>query len=79
MEFVLILLIFPFIAFIFGVVGSLFIKNTFIVGAITFIICFIATFTVLNSSFLIWVFVYTILTVIGSLIVNCIRKYKKIR
>lgn len=51
---------------------KLYIKVYIVVG-ITFLGWFIATFVIFNESFLIWVLVYSILALIGSVIVHSIQ------
>lgn len=78
MEFIMVLFLFPFLSFVFGIIGQLLFKKTYIVVVITFIVWLIATFTIFNSSFLIWVFIYSALTLIGSVIVSINKKQDKI-
>ena len=74
MEFLMVLFIFPLLSFLFGIVGQILIKKIYLVVGITFLGWLIATFTIFNESFLIWVFVYSILSLIGSGIVYFIKK-----
>lgn len=76
MEFLMVLLIFPLLSFIFGIIGEVVINKIYIVVGITFIGWLIATFTIFNESFIIWVFIYSILSLIGAGIVYFIRKSK---
>ncbi|NLM44356.1 MAG: DUF2651 family protein [Clostridiales bacterium] len=76
MEFLMALLIFPVLSFIFGIIGQILIKRVYIVVGITLLCWLIATFTIFNDSFLIWVFIYSILSMIGALIVCYIKKPK---
>ncbi|NLW21808.1 MAG: DUF2651 family protein [Tissierellia bacterium] len=57
MEFFMALFIFPLLSFLFGILGQILIKRTYMVVGITFLVWFIATFTIFNESFLIWVFI----------------------
>jgi Protein of unknown function (DUF2651) len=66
MEFLMTLIIFPIISFLFGVIGQILIKKTYIVVGIMFLGWLIATFTIFNGTFLIWVFVYSALSFLGS-------------
>lgn len=77
MEFVMALLIFPLISLLFGIVGQIVIQKVYIVVGITFLGWFIATFIIFNESFLIWVLIYSILALIGSVIVHSIQEFKK--
>jgi len=66
MEFGLILIVFPILSLLFGIIGQIFVKKGYIIIGITFIGWLIATFVFFNKTFLIWVFIYSILTAIGS-------------
>lgn len=76
MEFTLILFIFPLLSFIFGIVGQVLTNKTIIVVSIAFVGWLIATFTIFNSTFLIWVFIYSLLTLVGAEIVYLIKRIK---
>ncbi len=67
MEILSALLIFPLISFVFGIIGQLLIKRIYIVVGIAFVAWLTATYTIFNESFLIWVFVYSILSLIGAM------------
>lgn len=75
MEFFMTLFIFPLLSFLFGILGQILIKRTYMVVGITFLVWFIATFTIFNESFLIWVFIYSILALLGSLIGRSIKSH----
>lgn len=75
MEFFMALFIFPLLSFLFGILGQILIKRTYMVVGITFLVWFIATFTIFNESFLIWVFIYSILALLGSLIGRSIKSH----
>ena len=77
MEFLMTLFIFPFLSFLFGIIGRLLIKKIYIVVGITFFAWLIATFTLFNVSFLIWVFIYSILSLTGAAIIHIIKKEKR--
>ena len=66
MEFLMVLFIFPVLSFVFGAVGQMVANKIYIVVGITFAGWLIATFTVFNESFLMWVFVYSVLSLFGS-------------
>ncbi|NLV81927.1 MAG: DUF2651 family protein [Synergistaceae bacterium] len=76
MEFAMVLYIFPLASFLFGIIGQLLINKIYIVVGITFLGWLIATYTIFNDSFLIWVFVYSILSFIGAGIIYFIKKSK---
>ncbi len=71
-----ILLLFPIVSFLFGVIGQLLIKRIYIVVGIIFLGWLIATFTIFNETFLIWVFVYTAFSFLGSGAVYFLKKFK---
>ncbi|KPB06239.1 DUF2651 family protein [Bacillus sp. CHD6a] len=70
MEFLLVLFIFPAAVIVASIIGILLFKKWFIVPALTLVVFAILMFTLFNESFFIWVVVYTILSVIISLIVK---------
>ena len=76
MEFLMILFIFPLLSLLFGIIGQILIKKIYIVVGITFLGWLIATFVILNDSFLIWAVIYSILSLIGSGIVRFVQKSK---
>lgn len=76
MEFILVLLVFPILSLIFGIVGEIFIKKVYVVGGITFLVWVIATVTIFNSTFIMWVFINTLLALLGACIVEFFRKRK---
>ena len=75
MEFLMVLVVFPLLSLMFGVIGQLLIRKIYMVVGVAFLGWLIATFTLFNESFLIWVFVYSILSFIGAGIV-CFAKNK---
>ena len=77
MEFLMALFIFPLLSFLFGIISQVLIKKMYIVVGITLLGWLIATFTIFNESFLIWVFVYSILALIGSVLVRSTQKFRK--
>lgn len=76
-PFGMILIIFPLFTFITSLIVQLLMKKKIIILTIVFIGYLIATFTLFNSSFLIWCFVYTGISLVGTLIADLILKYKK--
>lgn len=77
MEFLMVLFIFPVLSFLFGIIGQILIKKIYVIVGITFVVWLIATFTIFNESFIIWVFIYSVLALIGSAIVYSDQKSKK--
>ncbi|MDP4178578.1 MAG: DUF2651 family protein [Bacillota bacterium] len=76
-PFGLILITLPILTFIISLIGQLFIKKKIIILSIVFILYLAATFIIFNSSFLIWCFIYTGISAIGTLIADLIIKCKK--
>ena len=73
MEFLLVLFICPIIVLTASIKGYLITKKWFVVPAVTFIAFTILTFTIFNKTFFFLVIVYTLL----SIIVSLIMKFKK--
>jgi hypothetical protein len=76
MEFFMIFIIFPILSFLLGVIGQILIKRIYIVVGIIFLGWLIATFTLFNSTFLIWVFVYSAVSFLGAGAVYFLKKLK---
>ncbi|MBP0726628.1 DUF2651 family protein [Bacillus sp. RG28] len=74
MEFLLVLFICPIIVLVASIIGFLVVRRWFVMPLLTFVVFTILTFTVFNDTFFIWVVVYTILSVIVSLIMKLIKK-----
>lgn len=66
-PFGLVLVTLPVVTFVLSIILQLLIKKKIIILSATFIIYLILTFTVFNSSFLIWCFVYTGIAFVGTL------------
>lgn len=67
-PFVLVLVAFPTAVVISSILGTLLSKKVYVMTTLVFATFLILTFTVFNSSFLIWVVVYTLLAFIVSLL-----------
>lgn len=76
-PFEMVLIIFPLTTLMISLIGQILIKRKVIILSIVFIGYLVATFTLFNSSFLIWCFVYTGISLVGTLIADLILKYKK--
>lgn len=76
-PFGMILIILPLLTFILSLITQYFIKKKAIILSIVFIGYLIATFTIFNSTFFIWCFIYTLISFIGTLIADLILKYTK--
>ncbi|MGG4534420.1 DUF2651 family protein [Aneurinibacillus migulanus] len=72
MEFLLVLFICPIIVIVASIIGIFLFKKWFVIPLLTFIVFTILTFTIFNESFFIWVVVYTILSIIVSLMMKFI-------
>jgi hypothetical protein len=76
-PFEMVLIILPLLTLLVSLVLQLFIKKKIIILGIVFTGYLIATYMVFNSSFLMWCFVYTAISLIGTLIADIILKYRK--
>ncbi|WP_409229392.1 DUF2651 family protein [Gudongella sp. SC589] len=76
MEFLMALLVFPMTSFLFGIIGQILARKIFVVVGTTFCVWLVATFTIFNESFLIWVFIYSLFSLIGALMVEFVGKSK---
>lgn len=76
-PFGMILIILPLLTFIISLILQLLIKRKVIILSVVFIGYLIATFTLFNSSFLIWCFVYTGISLVGAFIADLILEVKK--
>lgn len=76
-PFGMILIILPLFTFVVSLILQLFIKRKIIILCIIFTVYLVATYTVFNSSFLMWCFVYTGISLIGTLVADLILKYRK--
>lgn len=75
MEFLLVLFICPSIVLVASIIVFFFVgRRWFVMPLLTFVVFIILTFTVFNETFFIWVVVYTILSVIVSLLMKIIKK-----
>ncbi len=73
----MILIVLPTLTFIVSLFLQLLMKKKIIILGIVFIVYLIATYTIFNSTFLIWCFVYTGISLIGTLMADLILKYSK--
>ncbi|WP_191561070.1 DUF2651 family protein [Metabacillus idriensis] len=74
MEFVFVLIICPIIVIVLSAASCFLLKKWYIMPIAVLILCSVLTFTLFNDSFFIWVIVYTILSIVVSLIVKFIKK-----
>lgn len=76
-EFTLILLLLPIITLFISFILELIIRNKKIVIGIILLIYLLTTFTILNNSFLFWIFIYVMLALIGTLLADYVIKIKR--
>ena len=74
MEFILVLLICPIAVLIASIIGYSLVKKWFVMPIVTFVVFTILTFTLFNETFFFWVIIYTILSIIVSLIMKFTKK-----
>ena len=72
----IVLVTLPIITLIISAILSLFIKKRIFILSFIFIVYIILTFTIFNSSFLVWVPIYIIIAYIGTLFGDSIRFFK---
>ncbi|MFD2614161.1 DUF2651 family protein [Paenibacillus gansuensis] len=63
-----VLIIYPVIILLLSIVGYLLLKNAYIVPLLVFIFSVVLMFQAYNTTFLIWVFVYTVLSLVISFV-----------
>jgi hypothetical protein len=77
MEFSLILFIFPIVVVVTSIIGFLLFRKWFVMPLLTFIVFAFLMMTVYNESFLSWLVLYTILSIIVSYPMKFIRILSK--
>ncbi|WP_262371852.1 YbeF family protein [Rossellomorea aquimaris] len=65
---------FPLLSMIVGIAGYYLFKNIIISPLVVFLVTLVATFTVFNDSFMVWVFVYTCLAFLSGFVVNIFKE-----
>lgn len=76
MEFLMILLVFPLLSFFFGIIGQMIIRRIYLVVGIVILAWFIVALTLFNETFFEWVFLYSLLSLLGAGFVRVIQKRK---
>lgn len=71
--FFMILIFFPFVSAILGMLGYFIFKNIYVAPALVFISGMISMYLLFNETFLMWVFVYTFVALLSGGIVKVIR------
>lgn len=74
MEFILVLFIIPIIVIAVSIFGYILLKKWFVVPVVTFLVFIVLMLAVLNETFFIWVVIYTIISIIISLIMKLFKK-----
>ncbi|MGJ7909924.1 DUF2651 family protein [Neobacillus sp. LXY-1] len=77
MEFSLILFIFPIVVVVTSIIGFLLFRKWFVMPLLTFIVFALLMMSIFNDSFLIWLILYTILSIIVSYPMKFIWKLSK--
>ncbi|MFI8575435.1 DUF2651 family protein [Rossellomorea aquimaris] len=70
----MILVGFPVLSMILGIVGYYLFRNIIISPLVVFLVTLVATFTVFNDSFVVWVFVYTCLVFLSGFMVKIFKE-----
>lgn len=76
-EFTLTLILLPILTLLVSFILELIIRKKIVVIGIIFLIYLLTTFTIFNSSFLIWVLIYMILALVGTLLADYVIKIKR--
>lgn len=66
----------PILVFVISIIMQFIFEKRLVILLINFICFLIATFTIFNSSFLIYCFIYTFISLLGTLIGDLILKFK---
>ncbi|MBU3154282.1 YbeF family protein [Clostridium estertheticum] len=72
----LVLFTLPLLIFVLSIAMQFIFKKRLVVLFTTFVCCLVATFTIFNSSFLIYCFIYTFISLLGTLLGDVILKTK---
>ncbi|WP_353616316.1 DUF2651 family protein [Bacillus sp. es.034] len=72
----MILVGFPILSIITGILGYFLFNNLFVSPIFVLLSALVATFTVFNDSFLLWVFVYTCLAFLSGLGIKIFKENK---
>lgn len=74
MEFVLVLVIFPIVVVVASGIGFLLVRKWFVMPLLTFLVFAVLMITVFNESFLIWLVLYTFISLTVSFSLKFLRK-----
>ncbi|MCB2353345.1 DUF2651 family protein [Clostridium estertheticum] len=72
----LVLFTLPLLIFVLSIAMQFILKKRLVILFTTFVCCLVATFTIFNSSFLIYCFIYTFISLLGTLLGDVILKTK---
>ncbi|MBU3097899.1 MULTISPECIES: DUF2651 family protein [Clostridium] len=72
----LVLFTLPLLIFVLSIAMQFIFKKRLVILFTTFVCCLVATFTMFNSSFLIYCFIYTLISLLGTLLGDVILKTK---
>lgn len=72
----LVLFTLPLVVFVISIVMQLILKKRLIILLINFVFWVVATFTMFNSSFLIYCFIYTLISLLGTFTADLISKFR---
>ncbi|UOR12858.1 DUF2651 family protein [Halobacillus amylolyticus] len=75
----LVIFVLPVVSLILGAVGYFIFKNIYITPVIVAIAAIISTFVVFNSSFWIWVVIYTMLSLVSGFIVKLLSSKRRLK
>ncbi|WP_035341521.1 DUF2651 family protein [Alkalihalobacillus hemicellulosilyticus] len=73
MEFISILVVYPIILILASIIGYILLHKWMVMPILTFIVFTILTFTIFNPSFYVWVLIYTLLSLLVSLIMKKVK------
>ncbi|MFD3449532.1 DUF2651 family protein [Microbacteriaceae bacterium 4G12] len=68
---------FPLIIVVASITGTILLKNFYMMPVLVFLVFLVLTFTVFNSTFFVWVLMYTGLSLLVSIITWAVRKFFK--
>ncbi|MBU3160594.1 YbeF family protein [Clostridium frigoris] len=72
----LVLFTLPLLIFAISIAMQFIFKKRLVILFITFVCCLISTFTIFNSSFLIYCFIYTFISLLGTFICDLVLRIK---
>jgi len=70
LEFLLVLVVYPIFVILASVFGYFIFRKWFVIPSVTLIFFTILTFTVYYASFAIWALIYTVISIVFSLIIH---------